>query len=241
MSGKRSLVLVLTLSLILVTVAVQCGPAPTPEVIEKVVKETVVVEKEVVVEVEKEVEVVVTPTPAPAELPCVDFYGYPDNAKPGRVFEIRGVRFTALGANEPFVNDVATGVHGLAFDQDGIQIDLPRPASVVTLTAGSWTPEPLEITALDGDGNVVDQTTVPGDNSVHTIKLTGQGIASVVITGGGREGVLVEICADTIPEPGLLDCVDFEDLPLGTEYGVKDVFVASGVQIGGSDFQWSRR
>jgi polar amino acid transport system substrate-binding protein len=50
-----------------------CGPAPTPEVVKEVVKETVVVEKEVevevevtkVVEVEKEVVVTATPEPAP--------------------------------------------------------------------------------------------------------------------------------------------------------------------------------
>ncbi|HID65229.1 MAG TPA: hypothetical protein EYP49_21135, partial [Anaerolineae bacterium] len=46
-----------------------CGPTPTPEVIEKVVKETVVVEKEVEVTkvVEKEVEVTVE-VPVGAEL-----------------------------------------------------------------------------------------------------------------------------------------------------------------------------
>jgi len=42
-----------------------CGPTPTPEVVEKVVKETVVVEKEVEVTKEVEVEVVVTATPEP--------------------------------------------------------------------------------------------------------------------------------------------------------------------------------
>ena len=46
-----------------------CGPAPTPEVVEKVVKETMVVKEEVQVEVtkvvEKQVEVVVTATPLP--------------------------------------------------------------------------------------------------------------------------------------------------------------------------------
>jgi len=58
---------------LLVTVAILAGLvaacAPTPEVVEKVVKETVVVEKEVEVEVTKEVEVVkevvVMPTPEP--------------------------------------------------------------------------------------------------------------------------------------------------------------------------------
>jgi ABC-type nitrate/sulfonate/bicarbonate transport system substrate-binding protein len=63
---KKCIVLLAVLSLL-----AACGPAPTPEVVEKVVKETVVVEKEVevtkVVEVEKEVEkeVVVTATPEP--------------------------------------------------------------------------------------------------------------------------------------------------------------------------------
>jgi hypothetical protein len=38
--------------------------------------------------------------------------------------------------------------------------------------------------------------------------------------------------------PPAPDCVDFEDLPLGTVYGVGDVFVTSGVQVAGSDFQW---
>ncbi|MDH4137457.1 MAG: extracellular solute-binding protein [Anaerolineae bacterium] len=48
-----------------------CGPAPTPEVVKEVVKETVVVEKEVEVEVTKvvevEKEVVITATPEPVE------------------------------------------------------------------------------------------------------------------------------------------------------------------------------
>jgi spermidine/putrescine transport system substrate-binding protein len=70
-SKRKFLVLVLAMALF---VLVHCGPAPaapTPEVIEKVVKETVIVEKEVEVEVPVEVEVVrevdviVTATPEP--------------------------------------------------------------------------------------------------------------------------------------------------------------------------------
>ncbi|MDH4136174.1 MAG: hypothetical protein OEW09_05580, partial [Anaerolineae bacterium] len=65
---KSKLWMIVTL-LVVIAMLAACGPAPTPEVIEKVVKETVVVEKEVEVEVTKEVqvevekEVVVTPTP----------------------------------------------------------------------------------------------------------------------------------------------------------------------------------
>jgi oligopeptide transport system substrate-binding protein len=97
MFGKKSLVLLFTLSLILVTAAVQCGPAPAPEVIEKVVKETVVVKEEV--EVVKEVEVEVTkivagtpetvivtatPEPPPPEPPKKELEGlwYPVGTEP---------------------------------------------------------------------------------------------------------------------------------------------------------------
>ena len=51
---KRLVYLSVIVAVLLSTVAA-CGPAPTPEVVEKVVKETVVVEKEVQVEVTKEV------------------------------------------------------------------------------------------------------------------------------------------------------------------------------------------
>jgi lactose/L-arabinose transport system substrate-binding protein len=67
---KRLTALLITVA-VLASLVAACGPAPTPEVVEKVVKETVVVEKEKVVtqevqvEVTKEVEVMVTPTPEP--------------------------------------------------------------------------------------------------------------------------------------------------------------------------------
>ena len=52
---------------VLTLLVASCGPTPTPEVIEKVVKETVVVEKEVEVTKVVEKEVVVTATPEPEE------------------------------------------------------------------------------------------------------------------------------------------------------------------------------
>jgi basic membrane protein A len=57
---KRSILSVLVVSVLLLSVAAQCAPA-TPEVVEKIVKETVVVTQEVEVVVTKEVQVEVTP------------------------------------------------------------------------------------------------------------------------------------------------------------------------------------
>jgi spermidine/putrescine-binding protein len=76
MKGKAVFITVLaTVLAVLLLVSAQCGAPATPQVVEKVVKETVIVEKPVEVEkvvtkevekvVTKEVEVVVTPTPEP--------------------------------------------------------------------------------------------------------------------------------------------------------------------------------
>lgn len=66
---RQAKLAILVLTLLVAGAQVAACAAPTPEVIEKVVKETVVVEKEVPVEVTKvvEKEVVVTPTPVPVE------------------------------------------------------------------------------------------------------------------------------------------------------------------------------
>lgn len=58
---------ILSLLIIATLILAACGPAPTPEVVEKIVKETVVVEKKVEVTKEVEKEVVVTATPVPME------------------------------------------------------------------------------------------------------------------------------------------------------------------------------
>lgn len=107
---------------------------------------------------------------------CVEFSRYTDNTKMGPTFSLAGFGFTGLGTMEPFVNDIAVGVHGLQFDHAGIHIDLPQSPSSATLTAGSYTSEPLEITALDSGGSVLDRITIAGDNSVHTMSLSGQSI-----------------------------------------------------------------
>jgi len=125
---------------------------------------------------------------------CTDFNNYPDNTQMPQVSTIDGLTITALGPNAPFVNDIAPGVHGLQFASAGLQIDLLAPAHKVTMTVGSYTSEPLKISALDANGSQVDDVTVPGDNSVHTITLSGQGIIQIMISGGGEEGILVDLC-----------------------------------------------
>ena len=133
------------------------------------------------------------PTPTPQAKSCVDFSGYPDNTTFGNPFGLNSYQFTGLGA-EPFVN-VSGGVVGLQFIDAGLEIDLPGPASAVTLDAASFTSRPLTLSALNSSGVAVANATVPGDNTVHNVALSGNNIVKVTITGGGNEGVLVEVCS----------------------------------------------
>ena len=140
------------------------------------------------------IEITDTQVPEPVYTDCVGFQGYLDNTNLGVEFEINGFRFTSLSGNDLIVNDATADVRGLQFQPVGVQSNLPRPATTVTLTAGAYFPEDLEINAFDSGGNVVDQISIPADNSVHSINLTDQGITSVSIIGGGGEGILFEIC-----------------------------------------------
>jgi len=125
---------------------------------------------------------------------CVDFHAFPDNTQFNQPLPIDGFLFTGLDTSTPFfVNDADTNVHGLQFAPAGVQIDLPELASGITLQVGSYN-DTLSIAALDRSGDVADSHVIRADNTVHTVELTGQGITSVVIMGGGFEGILVEIC-----------------------------------------------
>ena len=56
---------------------------------------------------------------------------------------------------------------------------------------------PFYLSAYDGSKDLVDQTSVPGDNSYHTVTLSGKGITTVIISDvGDNEGALAEICID---------------------------------------------
>jgi hypothetical protein len=179
--------------------------------------------------------------PTPTQMPgCVDFSGYPDDTMFGNPFNLNGYNFAGLGA-EPFVN-VSGSVVGLQFIDAGLETDLPGPASTVTLDVASFTQTPLILTALDSSGATVANATVPGDNAVHNITLTGNNIVKVTISGGGNEGILVRICSTQAQ----VVCVDFEPpVAVGTQYGSPAghspgtlIFTTNNIAISVFDFEF---
>lgn len=105
------------------------------------------------------------------------------------------MRLKALCGDGVFVNDVDTGVQGLPFVPDGVQVDLPGPVTGVTLLAGPCADGLLDVFALDGDGNEIGRDVGPDGKRVRSVVLTVRGTTSVVVTDGGRGGVTVEVCA----------------------------------------------
>jgi len=165
------------------------------------------------------------PTPdGPMDPQCVDFYDYEGGTHLGEEFEIDGISFTAPDSGDPVVVDVDTDVHGLMFDWSGIRIELPGTASTVTLHVGAYAADEVVVRVYDSGGARIGVTTVPADDSIHSVALTGERIKRLGISGGGGQGVLVAICINPPPEASPVavveaepQCVDFSDLVAGQQ------------------------
>ena len=145
----------------------------------------------------------VAPTPGHAQEPkltkqCVDFSDW-EEGEVELKFTKDGFVFTALD-DEPqliYLTDTPK-VPGLQIAEKGVNISFPQTTSRVTLSTVLYTSRPLEISAFNPEGATVTKvTTPPGpEDTIHTVSLTGRDMVRLVISGGGGEGVLVEICIE---------------------------------------------
>ncbi|OGO40610.1 MAG: hypothetical protein A2W36_07045 [Chloroflexi bacterium RBG_16_58_14] len=124
---------------------------------------------------------------------CADFNLFPDNTQLGPNFSLAGFDFAQPPANMlMFVNETA-GEKGLQFPKEGMEITLPIPVAAVRLRLGTFA-GPVEIAALDSSGAVVRQRIVPGLNAYVNLRMFAPEIATLLLTQGGNEGILVRIC-----------------------------------------------
>jgi hypothetical protein len=74
---------------------------------------------------------------------------------------------------------------------------LPFVASTVTAKVIMGTSQAINMKALDKDGNTIDQVFTPAESGkIHTLAINKAGIVSVVLSGGGGEGLLIELCIE---------------------------------------------
>ena len=121
-----------------------------------------------------------------------DFSPFPDDTVLGPSFTLSGFEFDDLGGVSPsFVNESGS-VKGLQFERTGVQIELPVPVNRVRIRAAAFA-GPFDLIGKDAAGATVVTRTVPGDNTPHTVVLTGPNIATVDCVGGGNEGVIITV------------------------------------------------
>jgi hypothetical protein len=131
---------------------------------------------------------------------CANFRVFPDNTQLGPDFSLSGFDFAQPpGSNNMFVN-VTGGEKGLQFPPEGVEITLPWPVSEARLRVGTFS-GPVEVTALDSTGSVVRSRTVPGTNSYVNLRIFAPEIASLILSEGGGEGILVRICVTICGRP----------------------------------------
>jgi hypothetical protein len=91
-----------------------------------------------------------------------------------------------------FVN-VTGSEKGLQFPEQGIEITLPVPVTRVTLRVGAFN-GPVDINALDSMGTVVGTKTITIFNVYVNVGMGAPEIATITLSNGGNEGILVRIC-----------------------------------------------
>ena len=131
---------------------------------------------------------------------CADFVLFPDNHQFFAPFMMSGYDFSQpAGGMIMFVNQ--TGAEkGLQFPEAGIEIVLPVAVPRVTLRLGAFS-GPIEINALDGAGAIVATRTIITLNVFLNVVMRAPEIATITLSKGGNEGILVSICETIIVGP----------------------------------------
>lgn len=87
----------------------------------------------------------------------------------------------------------------LAFPATGVRIDLPQPASQLSLTVNCYAGMSLDFVVFAGSA-VAEQRTEPFSNEVKTLIFNRNGMTALEIRGGMNEAAVVQVCWS--PEQG---------------------------------------
>ena len=130
---------------------------------------------------------------------CADFTLYPDNTPFPPIFTLAAFDFEQLGGGPQWFVNVTGAERGLQFPPQGMEITPPVPVGAVRFRIGTFN-GPVDIAALDSAGTTVKTKTIPALNTYVNAGIKAPEIASVVLTKGGNEGILVRVCV-TISTP----------------------------------------
>jgi hypothetical protein len=124
---------------------------------------------------------------------CSDFTIFPDNLQLGPVFTLSGMDFQDnTGWPISIVNE-NNGLNGLQFPDTGLSVDFPIAVPWARLHVDQFA-SPFTIDGIDSNGNVTNSYSFNNPNSYWFTSFHKGDIATIRLTGGGNEGVLVSLC-----------------------------------------------
>ena len=119
-----------------------------------------------------------------------------------------GFRFVALD-NLPLRVigwGVPEGQSKLGIRSEGCEIHLPAPSPWAYVRGAQYTSTPLLLQAFAGEQLLMETYSPEGENELHLLSVKGEDIDRLVLSGGGNEGLLFDICVAPLEdEPGDVD------------------------------------
>jgi len=133
--------------------------------------------------------------PTPDERRCVDFR--PEKPRElGPEADFQGFGFTSLDQRPLRIVSAGTPPTGaLRIPARGLQVTLPFPCRNVVVEIGLYTLQPVSMIALDASGRRVAEAS-SSTNQVEKLEVEADEIVWVVLSEGGNESVLFELCAE---------------------------------------------
>ncbi|MBU0606622.1 MAG: hypothetical protein KKI08_01995 [Armatimonadetes bacterium] len=126
----------------------------------------------------------------------LEFSLFPDNTLMPAGFSLGGFRLDAVDTAEPLVVNETGNAKGLQFGPSGVKVGLPAAGHQIRVTAGGFA-GPVTVTAWDVSDNVIKTEQLLPTNAYVVWNLHARDISRVELTGGGNEGILLEIVAIT--------------------------------------------
>lgn len=144
----------------------------------------------------KEPEIIEQPEPESREI-CVNWAEEKKGGDVGTVYEKNGFIFKSVSQEtlRIIIWGSPEGQGKLAILQEGMQVLLPFVADAVIAHVGLYSRHAIILKALDAQGNTVGEAFTPAaPGESYTLEINTGGIASLFFSGGGGEGLLLNLC-----------------------------------------------
>ncbi len=136
--------------------------------------------------------------PPPVDLEkCVDWKGEKDRQDVGVSYEKNGFTFSSLTKQPLRIVKwgLPAGEPKMVIQPRGVQVQLPFAAHRIVAQVVPYHSEPIKIEAFDATGKYLGQATAATSKGViQTVELKAPDITSLLLSGGGNEGLLISLC-----------------------------------------------